>query len=55
MNEGQWKPVRGMALLYGVDLPDARAQYSRLCDLNLDGDIDLFDVVKAAVNYGQSW
>jgi parallel beta-helix repeat protein len=42
-----------IAILYGVELPDP--QYNRLCDLDLDGDIDRSDIIIAAGSYGNSW
>jgi parallel beta-helix repeat protein len=42
-----------MASVYRVVYPSP--QYDRRCDLDLDGDIDLFDVVKAAGHYGTTW
>lgn len=42
-----------MAGAYQAKYPEAR--YDRRCDLDLDGDIDIFDVVKAAANYSKSW
>ncbi len=42
-----------IASIYGVKCPDPR--YDRLCDLDLDGDIDIFDLVIAAHSYGASW
>ena len=29
--------------------------HDRLCDVDLDGDIDIFDIVLAAGNYRESW
>jgi hypothetical protein len=42
-----------MANVYGVSQPDPN--YDPACDLDDDGDVDIFDVVIAANNYGDSW
>jgi hypothetical protein len=42
-----------MGRIYGVTTPDP--QYDRLCDIDSDGDIDIFDIQLAAGNYGESW
>jgi parallel beta-helix repeat protein len=42
-----------MVGVYGVEYPDPR--YDPNCDLDGDENIDIFDIVAAAINYGKSW
>ncbi|HUV98146.1 MAG TPA: hypothetical protein VMW14_01430 [Candidatus Paceibacterota bacterium] len=42
-----------MAGGYGTKPPNPK--YDPNCDIDGDGDIDIFDLVIAAVNYGDSW
>jgi hypothetical protein len=45
--------TRRRARIYGIGEPDPR--YDPQCDLDHDGDIDIFDLVAMAVNYGKVW
>jgi hypothetical protein len=42
-----------MANVYGVSQPNPN--YDPACDIDDDGDVDIFDAVIAANNYGDSW
>ncbi|HUV98288.1 MAG TPA: hypothetical protein VMW14_02160 [Candidatus Paceibacterota bacterium] len=42
-----------MGIAYEEEYPDPR--YGRRFDMDLDGDVDFFDLVTAAGNYGDSW
>ena len=39
--------------IYGTN--EEQQQYESNCDIDSDGDADIFDVVIVAGNYGQSW
>jgi hypothetical protein len=42
-----------MALIYGTTA--GNPEYDPYCDVDSDGDIDIFDLVIAAGNYRKSW
>lgn len=45
--------IVSMAVIYGVRYPDPLFRSN--CDLNENGQIDIFDIVLAAGNFGASW
>jgi len=42
-----------MAGVYGSEKGDPR--YDPNCDIDCDGDVDIFDIVIACGHYGESW
>lgn len=42
-----------MATIYGA--VDPEPAYDPNCDIDGDGDIDIFDIVAAATHYGEIW